>query len=303
MVRFLINVIAFGTFCPLIYLAFTFVYLQFPTIEKKWTQGIPNWISESSFQTQMDRFESFCASNEREHINLILGSSTALHGINPEILGDNWYSLASRGQNPFVTSIVLEIAQAICQQHEASIDTLVIDVYPEFCQEWVFEKADALEHLALTSELSTMLPHALQIFHGGGIRRLNSAFSYRVKHLTSPKVTQKKRNLGYEAVKPAPWKNLFPVPWKGAIAPTCLKSIKQLDSSASTTFFLSPPVLHENHTKNLQSQLNPFIASPWLDANTNSQFKDSTLFSDDHHLNDVGATLNTNWIKSNFILH
>ena len=52
-----------------------------------------------------------------------------------------------------------------------------------------------------------------------------------------------------------------------------------------------------------QSSLTPFVTSAWLDANTNSQFKDSTLFSDDHHLNDIGATLNTNWIKSNFILH
>ena len=39
---------------------------------------------------------------------------------------------------------------------------------------------------------------------------------------------------------------------------------------------------------------------PWLDANTNNTFLDSSLFFDDHHLNHRGARAYTKWIKGQF---
>ena len=75
------------------------------------------------------------------------------------------------------------------------------------------------------------------------------------------------------------------------------------NSKNKTTIFVNPPVLHQNHLNELRNQLKSSISSPWLDANTNHHFKDSTLFFDDHHLNDDGATHYTHWIKSNFALH
>ena len=182
------------------YLVFTTIYSQIPALEKRWNQGIPNWISESSFSVQMEDFEAFCDSNKGKNVNLILGSSTALHGINPEILGENWYSLASRGQNPFVTDIVLKIAESTCEKHLIDIDTVLIDIYPELCQEWVFNKADALEHLALTAQLSDILPHATSVFQDGGIRRIHSAISFRLNNTDNSNRITATNARGYEAV-------------------------------------------------------------------------------------------------------
>ena len=251
----------------------------------------------------MENFESFCDSNKGKNVNLILGSSTALHGINPEILGDNWYSLASRGQNPFVTDIVLKIAENTCEKHLIDIDTVLIDIYPELCQEWVFNMADALEHLALTAQLSDILPHATSVFQDGGIRRIHSAISFRLNNTDNSNRVTATNARGYEAVANTGHNEQFKVPWKEDAHQFCLQSIAELDSKNETTIFVNPPVLHQNHLNDLRNQLKSSISSPWVDANTNRQFTDSTLFFDDHHLNDDGATLYTHWIKSNFALH
>ena len=55
--------------------------------------------------------------------------------------------------------------------------------------------------------------------------------------------------------------------------------------------------MHENHCKELNEKLSEPMQSIWLDANDNLQLKDSCLFFDDHHLNDLGAMKNTEWIK------
>jgi len=303
MTRFLQKAIGFLAMSVVFYLVLTTIYSQIPALEKRWNQGIPNWISESSFSLKMDDFESFCASTKGKNVNLILGSSTALHGINPEILGDNWYSLASRGQNPFVTDIVLKIAESTCEEHLIDIDTVLIDIYPEFCQEWVFNKADALEHLALTAQLSDILPHATSVFQDGGIRRIHSAISFRLNNTDNSNRVTATNARGYEEVANAGHNEQFKVPWKEDAHQFCLQSIAELDSKNETTIFVNPPVLHQNHLNDLRNQLKSSISSPWVDANTNRQFTDSTLFFDDHHLNDDGATLYTHWIKSNFALH
>ena len=211
--------------------------------------------------------------------------------------------LASRGQNPFVTDIVLKIAESTCEKHLIDIDTVLIDIYPEFCQEWVFNKADALEHLALTAQLSDILPHATSVFQDGGIRRIHSAISFRLNNTDNSNRVTATNARGYEEVANAGHNEQFKVPWKEDAHQFCLQSIAELDSKNETTIFVNPPVLHQNHLNDLRNQLKSSISSTWLDANTNRQFTDSTLFFDDHHLNDDGATLYTHWIKSNFALH
>ncbi|MDC1486435.1 hypothetical protein N8134_02740 [Flavobacteriales bacterium] len=155
----------------------------------------------------------------------------------------------------------------------------------------------------MTAQLSDILPHATSVFQDGGIRRIHSAISFRLNNTDNSNLTIAANARGYEAHMDSSDNEKFKVPWKEDAHQFCLQSIAALDSKNKTTIFVNPPVLHQNHLNDLRNQLKSSISSTWLDANTNRQFTDSTLFFDDHHLNDDGATHYTHWIKSNFALH
>jgi len=132
MKRLILKTLGFLVFTCGMYVCLTGFYYQNPQLKTRWNQGIPNWIPESNLAQHLSVFEAFCQEKTANRINLILGSSTALHGISPEYLGDNWYSLATRGQHPAASEIILDLALAIAKDANVGIDTLMIDVYPEF---------------------------------------------------------------------------------------------------------------------------------------------------------------------------
>lgn len=293
---FLRNTLIYLGITILVYFVFTSLYLRIPVLKERWNQGIPNWIYSSHFAETIDDFQKFCRDQQGTSINLILGSSTALHGIEPSQLGENWYSLATRGQNPHVSEIILGMAETKCAPLGIEIDTILIDVYPEFCQSWVYDKGDALTHLALTAEISDIAPFSFQIFRNGGLRRIHNAVSFRLgpkNDSPESKSTQKLR--GFEAHHDSGWK-AFDLPFDGVFDANCIESIEKVSNRNGTTIFINPPVLHPNHLLSLQSHITN-TTTLWLDANTNRTFLDSSLFFDDHHLNHRGARAYTKWIK------
>lgn len=293
---FLLKTGSFLIFLGTVYVCLTGIYHQNDALRSRWNQGIPNWIKDSNLEDHFEDFETFCQRHTESKINLILGSSTALHGIHPTHLGRAWYSLASRGQNPAASAIMLDLAKTISQNYRVEIDTVIVDVYPEFSQDWVYYKYDTYEHMALTLGINQLIQQGHRVFRGGGIRRFHNAVSHRLFGPERPSIGVD-RIRGYEMHSDSAFNEAQPLAWDGILNDACIEAIQRLSAEEVTLIFLCPPVMHENHCKELNEKLSEPMQSIWLDANDNLQLKDSCLFFDDHHLNDLGAMKNTEWIK------
>ena len=192
---------------------------------------------------------------------------------------------------------MLDLAASIAKDANVSIDTLIVDVYPEFSQKWVYAKSDAYEHMALTLNADHILRKGPQVFAGGGFRRFHNALSYR---LFAPKseFSGIGRIQGYEIHLDTVYSEAPPIPWDGLIHYDCLSAVQRFAKKEKTTIFICPPVLHENHCEEMYIRIGPMEEAIWLDANDNLAIRDSSYFFDDHHLNHNGAIQNTLWIQS-----
>lgn len=299
---FLKGIQLFSVVVIITYLIVVWLCAHLPFLEQRWSRGIPNWAEETSAGEKLKVFNSFCESHKGDSINCIVGSSTALHGINPKILGNNWFNASTRGQNLIVSEAYVEILHDIAEANDVRFDTIILDVYPELQQEWVVNKMDAVEDMALSIPLNPLFKHQSIFLHGRFSSRLHARLVYHLKRHS----TQISNNTaqdswrefsGYEPLKSVAFQDDRPLLWDNLLSPSIV-DLRLLNLHCQALVLHNPPTIHKNHRPELLHSMPWLHNYTWIDGHACTDILDTAYFHDDHHMNDHGAQLYSAWVKS-----
>lgn len=299
---FIKGILLLSVFMIITYLIVAWMCAHVPFLEQRWSRGIPNWAQETSSGEKLKVFNLFCESHKGGPINCIVGSSTALHGINPKALGPNWFNAATRGQNLLATEAYVEILHAIAEVNDVTIDTIVIDVYPELQQAWVVKKMDAVEDMAQSIPLNALFKHRSTFLQGRYGSRLHARIVHQLKRPSLKKSDSSVHATwlefaGYEPMETVEFQDDHPLLWDNVLSPS-IADMQTLELPCQTLVLHNPPTIHANHRPELL-QLAPWLSEySWIDGHTCTDIMDTTYFRDDHHMNDHGAQHYSAWLKA-----
>ena len=142
----------------------------------------------------------------------------------PIVFGPNWFNASTRGQNLLVTEAYVDILKQKAQEYDVTIDTVIIDVYPEFQQEWVVKKMDAIEDMAQSIPLSALFDHQSIFLRGRHGSRLHARVVHQLKRPSLKKSDNSVKAAwlefaGYEPMKSEAFENDRPLSWDNRLSP------------------------------------------------------------------------------------
>lgn len=251
---------------------------------------MPNWANDYSAGQKLVDFKHFCRRSKGMSVNVILGSSTSLHGIDPRLLGESWFNASTRGQNLMVSTMYAGLLRDAANSCNKTIDTLLLDVYPELNQEWVVNKQDAVEDMVQSLPLVLIIQNPCLLtpdpFRKIHARTVNFFRSKESKKRTSQLNID--QDNGYESLQAHAYSDANPLVWHGVIHAGINFDIHTSDV-AQTIIYHNPPTLHTNHITDFLDAVPPPKESQWIDGHVCRDQLELTDFNDDHHLNLIGA--------------
>lgn len=120
--------------------------------------GYRDFFEKSVFNKKLELFNQFI--EDRQSINLILGSSIVQHAINPESLGRDWFNFATGAQNIYESYIFLNY-----YKEKIQIDTILISLKP-FDFPYSYTKNRKSDIQIISGEFSIFSSDSITSFYG-----------------------------------------------------------------------------------------------------------------------------------------
>ena len=300
---FLIRIIQFGTAVVIVYFFLALCTANIPALETRWDLR-PNFAHSNSAKMRLQSFDSFCKERAGETVNVILGSSVAHHGIDPQVLGRNWFNAATQAQNIMLSQIFADALWDAALRHEVQLDTILFDIYPYMQQGYMIESGDATWDMATSLPWKQLVSNRDFLLDKNAFSRLNARIINYLPNLTrTPSILTPSNELlpilrGHHKLKKrSEFSFAYPQnDFRTIDSSIILMSFKYPEQS--NIALLNPPTLHANHKNALMESAKWLQQYQLIEGYLCNEVMDSTYFNDSHHMNEDGARVYSTWLRA-----